>query len=155
LTVTRIGNDYSRRGFPSVGLGGILLSSGKWYYEVTILSPAVAQIGWADMEFKPSSSNGFGVGDDLHSWSYDGDRLYLWNSGSIPNFGKKWEPGDVLGCSIDLTVGKNLLRFSHNGSFENPLGDAFANVTFFGGVTMAFTAASTYFFYDEIFGNFF
>jgi len=57
------------RGFPSVGVCGVLINSGKWYYKVKIISPGnVAQIGWCDFAFRPELSDSWGVGDDRHSY---------------------------------------------------------------------------------------
>lgn len=69
------GHNYQvTRGFPSVKLGGVLLTEGKWYYEVKlIVTNGVAQIGWLDIEFEQRIQS-HGVGDDLHSWTYDGNR---------------------------------------------------------------------------------
>ncbi|KAI8430728.1 hypothetical protein MSG28_000912 [Choristoneura fumiferana] len=47
---------------------------------------------------------GYGIGDDLYSLSYDGCRKLIWYKArsepvtEIP----EWRPGDVLGCLIDL-----------------------------------------------------
>ena len=38
--------------FSSVSVAGCAVSSGKWYYEVTLLTDGIAQIGWADNLFK-------------------------------------------------------------------------------------------------------
>merc|ERR1712196_651880 len=34
-------------GFPSFMAQGVGVSSGKWYYEATVLTPGLMQIGWA------------------------------------------------------------------------------------------------------------
>jgi len=104
----------------------------------------VAQVGWADLDFRPSSQKGYGVGDDRHSWAYDGERIKLWHAGEINGFGRKWHAGDVLGCCADLDVGKNTLSFSHNGSFEKPMGDAFMNISFSGGIRPALCASTPF-----------
>ena len=38
-------------GFSSVGTKGVLLTSGKWYYEAELLTAGCLQIGWADGSF--------------------------------------------------------------------------------------------------------
>ena len=49
--------------FPSVRLAGVVLTQGKWYYELTVIKPGRAvQVGWADLEFSGSSANDVGVG---------------------------------------------------------------------------------------------
>lgn len=47
------------------------------------------------------------IGDDRHSWAYDGERIRLWfSSNEVVGFGRKWHTGDVVGCCADLEVGK-------------------------------------------------
>ena len=59
-------------------------------------------MGWADQFFKGDSANGDGVGDDNHSWAYDGCRQQKWN-GEVPeDYGAAWSAGDVVGCLLDL-----------------------------------------------------
>lgn len=52
-------------------------SQPQWYYEVELLTGGVMQIGWADQLFKADAMNGDGVGDDVHSWAYDGTEQYI------------------------------------------------------------------------------
>ena len=64
-----------QNGFPSCKLAGVLLTRGRWYYEVKILKAGQAvQLGWCDLEFHGSSATGIGVGDDKASWAFDGVR---------------------------------------------------------------------------------
>ncbi len=39
---------------------GVLLMSGRWYYEFTVTQDAIAQIGWVDLEFLGSTRAGLG-----------------------------------------------------------------------------------------------
>ena len=66
-------------GFPSVGCRGLGVLSGKWYYEVLLCTAGCIQIGWVDGAYDGNADNGEGVGDDPHSWAYDGWRVYLWH----------------------------------------------------------------------------
>lgn len=34
----------TKRGFPTVMLGGVLLQAGKWYYEATVVEPGIGQV---------------------------------------------------------------------------------------------------------------
>eukprot|EP00944_MAST-04C_sp_MAST-4C-sp1_P005063 g5063.t1 len=53
---------------------------GSWYFEVTLVTNGLMQIGWVrDQEFKCDSENGDGVGDNKDSWAYDGFRQRRWN----------------------------------------------------------------------------
>ena len=60
--------------FPSLRLNDVSLQrmSGRWFYEVTILTNGLMQIGWADSHFRCDPGCGQGVGDHLHSWAFDG-----------------------------------------------------------------------------------
>lgn len=72
-------------------LSGILLTSGKHYYEIEVaaLGGGASQIGWADLEYVGASRDGVGVGDDKHSWAMDGDRELKWHGG-LPQ-SRRWE----------------------------------------------------------------
>ena len=78
--------------FPSATVGGCILTTGRWYYEFTIVENSQAiQIGWADLDFVGSNRDGMGVGDDKHSWGFDGCRAPaqgLWWNGSH-TYGRK------------------------------------------------------------------
>ncbi|GAB0091860.1 RING finger and SPRY domain-containing protein 1 [Sergentomyia squamirostris] len=77
--------------------------TGCWYYEVTIITPGVMQIGWATKESKFLSREGYGIGDDPHSMAFDGCRQLIWyNAQSIPHDFPTWQAGSILGCLLDL-----------------------------------------------------
>lgn len=119
-------------GFPTVGCSGFAASSGKWYYEVTLLTAGCIQIGWVDNSYQGSSQNGSGVGDDKFSWAFDGWRMFLWHEIST-DWGSRWAVGDVVGCAIDLD--NRLMHFYLNGmGQEIDMGLAFSNFDFFGGM---------------------
>ena len=91
----------------------VSLKSGKWYYECTIhTAGTIAQIGWADDGFAPREDNGDGVGDDSHSWGYDGARRRKWHDGGH-DWGLRWGDGDTIGVAADLD--KRTVSFSLNG----------------------------------------
>lgn len=52
------------------------VDSGVWYYEVTVVTPGVMQIGWATKNSKFLNHDGFGIGDDEYSIAYDGYVAY-------------------------------------------------------------------------------
>eukprot|EP00943_MAST-04B_sp_MAST-4B-sp1_P001747 g1747.t1 len=90
--------------YGSAGVAWVTLSKGQWYYEVELLSDGIMQIGWCDTLFIGDDNEGDGVGDDLHSWGYDGNRQKFWHGKSYP-FGdekQQWKTGDVIGCYVDL-----------------------------------------------------
>jgi hypothetical protein len=99
--------------FNTVSVLGVAAQTGGWYYEVELLSGGLMQLGWADSEFRGDSVNGDGVGDDVHSWAFDGARQQRWN-GESSAYGVPWAAGDVIGCALD--AGGGVMRFSHNGA---------------------------------------
>ena len=70
-----------QRGFPTVSSAGILLSSGKWYYEALLLTGKCIQVGFIDAAFVGNAEEGDGVGDCTCSWAYDGYRQLKWHDG--------------------------------------------------------------------------
>ena len=101
--------------FASVCVLGVSLTRGKWYYEAELRTSGVMQVGWADQLFKGDSENGDGVGDDEHSWAYDGCRQQKWNGESPVDYGAAWAAGDVVGCLLDLDEGRGTVAFTLNG----------------------------------------
>uniref|UniRef100_A0A1B6LFK8 RING finger and SPRY domain-containing protein 1 n=1 Tax=Graphocephala atropunctata TaxID=36148 RepID=A0A1B6LFK8_9HEMI len=90
------------------------VDSGVWYYETTILSCGVMQIGWATKNSKFLNHEGYGIGDDECSIAYDGCRQLVWyNARSHAQCEGQWRAGDVLGCLLDLTA--PLVQFYING----------------------------------------
>lgn len=89
----------------AVGLGSI---GGRWYYEVTLLTGGLMQLGWAGPLFQCSPTRGQGVGDHMHSWAFDGFRQKRWCVSSA-SYGKRWRAGDVVGILLD--AGLQEMRF--------------------------------------------
>jgi hypothetical protein len=102
-------------GFPSVGCKNHAVSSGKWYYELTVFTAGCVQVGWATTDYTGDADAGQGVGDDCESWAYDGWRSYLWHFVSA-KWGTRWKAGDVVGCAVDLDAGN--ISFYLNGFGE-------------------------------------
>eukprot|EP01126_Amoeba_proteus_P024329 TRINITY_DN24521_c0_g1_i3.p1 TRINITY_DN24521_c0_g1~~TRINITY_DN24521_c0_g1_i3.p1 ORF type:complete len:544 (-),score=123.52 TRINITY_DN24521_c0_g1_i3:17-1648(-) len=133
-----------RNAFPTVVLSGVLLCLGKWYYEVTLHdATAVAQIGWGDLSFRPNSEKGIGVGDDHHSWGYDGNRQTIWHGGEYKkNQGIKWKDGDVIGMALDLD--QRTISFSQNGCWDPPMGEFIRNLSFDVGLFPCLTSSQPF-----------
>lgn len=93
--------------FPTIRLSHVgvdLGSSGRrWYYEVTLLTGGLMQLGWAGPGFQCNPTRGQGVGDHMHSWAFDGFRTKRWCVSSAP-YGKRWRRGDVIGISLDAEL---------------------------------------------------
>jgi hypothetical protein len=100
------------------------------YYEVELLTNGLMQIGWArKSKFEGSVSGGDGVGDDGHSWSFDGLRWRCWHFGQDAAYGpvsataegekadvavvgadedgldvESWSPKDIVGCAVQYSA---------------------------------------------------
>lgn len=79
-------------GFTTVGVSSVLLTTGKWYYEVLLNSGGLCQIGWGDGSFVGNAMKGEGVGDDMHSWAFDGKRRFIWHQFETV-WGQNWRAG--------------------------------------------------------------
>eukprot|EP00049_Salpingoeca_infusionum_P018430 m.357244 g.357244 ORF g.357244 m.357244 type:complete len:1134 (+) comp17750_c0_seq1:148-3549(+) len=86
------------------------VATGKWMYEVSLVSPGLAQIGWATPTCEYTRENG--VGDSRDSYAYDGFRLRKWNSG-VRVYGEEWTTGDIIGTCLDLSEGT--ITYYRNG----------------------------------------
>ncbi|XP_045510082.1 RING finger and SPRY domain-containing protein 1-like isoform X2 [Colias croceus] len=120
---------------------------GCWYYEATMITPGVMQIGWATKN-SHFLSDGFGIGDDLYSISYDGCRKLVWYNAkpTAVDEVQTWQPGDVLGCLIDLNT-KEVI-FSLNGHRLPPCNDIFEATRY------GFFAAASFMAYQQCRFNF-
>ncbi|KAL7980772.1 hypothetical protein Chor_001926, partial [Crotalus horridus] len=84
------------------------VKSGKWYFEFEAVTTGEMRVGWARPNVRPDVELG---ADDL-SYVFNGHRGQRWHIGSEP-FGRPWQPGDVVGCLIDLI--DNHIMFTLNG----------------------------------------
>ncbi|CAM6031911.1 unnamed protein product [Sphagnum compactum] len=94
----------------------------RHYYEVTLLSDGLMQIGWCTDKFSGGNDEaGDGVGDDEtgFSWAFDGMRQVIIHGGFESAFSLRldqaaWQAGDVIGCLLDIQRGneKKLLRMA-------------------------------------------
>lgn len=120
----------SAGGFSSVGTKGVLLTSGKWYYEAVLETAGCLQIGWADGSFAGHchADRGDGCGDGPSSWAFDGWRRYRWHA-TATEWGCRWKQGDVVGCLVDMD--ERVVAFTLNGQAENiGMGVAFTSEGF-------------------------
>ena len=126
LTISGLPNG----GFSSVGTKGVLLTSGKWYYEAILETAGCLQIGWADGSFSGHchADRGDGCGDGPSSWAFDGWRRYRWHA-SATEWGCRWKEGDVVGCMVDMDTHR--ISFTMNGRGEEiGMGEAFSGTGF-------------------------
>ncbi|KAK9760994.1 hypothetical protein K7432_014465 [Basidiobolus ranarum] len=100
--------------------------NGRYAYEVKLNTDGLVQLGWASKLCRFDPEGGSGVGDDIHSYSYDGQRSKKWH-GICPvnnQYGDKWSAGDIITSCIDLDHGT--IEYYRNGLC---LGVAFTNVS--------------------------
>lgn len=121
MGVTDGGNIEGYSHFSTAKVMNCHLVEGRWYYEVEVHSDGIMQIGWADSLFKLSTDSTDGVGDDSHSFAFDGARQMKWN-GTNEVFGTSWEPGSIVGCELELSAGLANISYFLNGL---ALGSAF------------------------------
>lgn len=138
--------DFTVRPTPEVTFGtftmpGLMVSEGKWYFEYEYFggSSDYVQIGVADTSFEPAGSYD-GVGDDAHSWGFDGGRRCLWHDGS-KDWGRKHNNGSIYQICLDLDA--KIIRFGLDGSYDQ-MGDAYTGITFKDGLFPAATPARQY-----------
>jgi hypothetical protein len=111
-------------------------TEGAWCYEVELQSDGLMQIGWVSNSFTPRAAvEGDGVGDDAHSWAFDGYRQKAWHGGVDREYGPQtgviWRAGDVVGCFLNLNCAnaRGSISYSLNGvqfgpAFELQLGES-------------------------------
>jgi ryanodine receptor 2 len=61
------------------------VTTGKWYFEVEILTTGNIRLGWANVLFSPSCE----LGGDEHSWAFDCCNARKAYSNSVEAFGKQ------------------------------------------------------------------
>ena len=98
------------------------------YYEVTLVSGGVAQIGWASLiggahNFEPNNDFGDGVGDDAASYAVDVSRGLKFHAGKEQEYdcGIPCKAADRLGCLLQ----QGTISYSLNGQH---LGVAFDGI---------------------------
>lgn len=88
----------------------------KYAFEVILESSGLMQVGWVTEQFQFDPEGGKGVGDDAHSYGYDGHRSKKWHgryNDMRTSYGLKWAEGDIITCAIDMDVGE--IRYYKNG----------------------------------------
>ncbi|XP_043286740.1 RING finger and SPRY domain-containing protein 1-like [Venturia canescens] len=124
------------------------VDSGVWYYETLIMTPGVMQIGWATKQSTFLNHEGYGIGDDEYSLSYDGCRKLIWHNARSEKYHDQdcWKAGDVLGCLLDLN--KLEIIFSINGVCLKPCVQVFVSAK------TGFFAAASFMSFQQCLFNF-
>ena len=103
------------------------INSGKWYYEVEILSSGPIRVGWASVSCSPDKE----IGTDLQSYAFNGNNGRKMHQ-TTESFGKKWSVGSIVGVMIDLQ--DHTISFSLNGEL---LLDSVGSETAFNDINMS------------------
>jgi len=92
----------------------ISVSSGKWYFESTILNVGTTYpaIGIATSDYQAKLSY---LGSDAISWGYFANGQKCFN-GSLAAYGASWTTNDIIGCALDLDAGT--VAFYKNGTSQ-------------------------------------
>jgi hypothetical protein len=110
----------------------IFVSSGKWYYEVTLATYSGNPIfGWASSSANLASW----VGNSTSSWGYAANAMKYSNGGGS-SYGASFGAGDVVGVAADLDAGT--LVFYKNGVSQ---GTAYSNLS--GALCPAFSSGAS------------
>ena len=133
----------AKSNFVSVRANNCLIK-GKWCYEVLLLSNGLLQIGFCQLNTEFNEH--YGVGDDKHSFGYDGYRLSCWNKDEN-RYGKIWDVGDIIGVCLDLN--ENKVEYYQNGE---KLGIVPINIEH--GIGTAYFPAISFSEYEKCFFNF-
>uniref|UniRef100_A0A8C4VI92 Ryanodine receptor 3 n=1 Tax=Falco tinnunculus TaxID=100819 RepID=A0A8C4VI92_FALTI len=73
------------------------VKSGKWYFEFEAVTGGDMRVGWARPGCRPDVE----LGADDQAFVFEGSKGQRWHQGS-GFFGRTWQPGDVVGCMINL-----------------------------------------------------
>jgi hypothetical protein len=86
-----------------VGSHGVTVS-GKYAFEYQLGTTGIIQLGWASNQFTFNQRGGYGVGDGVESYAFDGSRVRKWHGRDVgeETYGASWSPHDVVTCLIDL-----------------------------------------------------
>ncbi|XP_048211481.1 RING finger and SPRY domain-containing protein 1 [Perognathus longimembris pacificus] len=123
------------------------VDAGVWYYEVTVVTSGVMQIGWATRDSKFLNHEGYGIGDDEYSCAYDGCRQLIWyNARSKPHAHPCWKEGDTVGFLLDLS--EKQMIFFLNGNQLPPEKQVFSSTV------SGFFAAASFMSYQQCEFNF-
>eukprot|EP01091_Cochliopodium_minus_P002264 TRINITY_DN1212_c0_g1_i1.p1 TRINITY_DN1212_c0_g1~~TRINITY_DN1212_c0_g1_i1.p1 ORF type:complete len:586 (+),score=188.95 TRINITY_DN1212_c0_g1_i1:54-1811(+) len=98
--------------------GDVVVTAGKWFFEVKLNSYSQLQIGWCTEDYNHKTN----MGD---SWTYDGNSQQKLRKANGSQYGQRWNYGDTIGVALDLD--ERSLKFFKNG--QN-LGEAFGKSEF-------------------------
>lgn len=118
LKVTTSDASNSRTTFCTIGA-----PSGKWYWEVTVVTKSASYYPGIGVNTNLSASPANQSGGDSTGYMYLGDGQKF-NNGSLTSYGATYAAGDVIGVALDMTAGT--ITFYKNNTSQ---GQAFSGIT--------------------------
>ena len=121
---------------------GILLDTGKWYWEVKVISKTGDGDNYAiGIQGQEATGTNQFVGGQLFGYQIYGGNGQIYNNNSGATYAAAYTAGDIIGVALDLT--NNKLYYSKNGDWSNGSG-AWSSSTFDAAVgAKAITAPAT------------
>jgi hypothetical protein len=113
-------------------LGTVGISSGKWYFEVTVGSSGAQDIGVGIAKAQVLIQQAI-LGLTPHSWGYY-SQLVTYNNASGSSYGATYTTGDVIGVALDVDAGT--LVFYKNNTSQGTAFSGLAAGTYFPAVSL-------------------
>jgi hypothetical protein len=152
ITLSAANLQTSQGASAGISKGTIGVSSGKWYWEVTLLS-GTTSVGIANVTSSPTQNY---VGQSSTSYGYYSGNGNKYNNASGSSYGASYTTNDVIGVALDLDAG-TLVFYKNNssqgtafsslsGTFVPAIGNDQSNTTAFnaGQRPFAYTPPSGY-----------
>lgn len=125
------------------------VDEGAWFYEVTLLTNGIMQLGFASKSSYFLNHQGCGIGDDQFSVGYDGCRNLIWYNALHHNVKHQqtWKQGDVIGFLLDIN--RKVIVFYVNGVALNQV-----HTDIFSKVQKGFFPAASFMSFQQVKFNF-
>ena len=101
----------------------IAVTSGKWYWEVSLTTGTQCMVGIAKAEAALNSY--FAISST--GWGYNAADGYKYNADTPIAYGNTWTAGDTIGIAFDANTGE--LKFYKNGTVQNSGTAAYTGLT--------------------------
>jgi hypothetical protein len=145
ITLSAANLQTSQGAAAGISKGTIGVSSGKWYWEVTLLS-GTTMVGIATVTSSPTQNY---VGQTSTSYGYYSSNGNKYNNATGVAYGASYTTNDVIGVALDLTAG-TLTFYKNNtsqgtaysslsGTFTPAIGNDQSNTTAFNAGQRPFT----------------
>jgi hypothetical protein len=112
--------------------GTVGISSGKWYFEVTVGSSGAQDIGVGIAKASGVNTASY-IGSNADSWGYYSQSGFTYNNASGSSYGATYTTGDVIGVALDVDAGT--LVFYKNNTSQGTAFSGLAAGTYFPAVS--------------------